>query len=121
MRLTQAIRVASLGTFEHDHLTDVIKYSPLMRQMMDFGEEEEITLQAIGQRIADEDREAVIAAIEKAHDPAGDGLFEIEYRVRRRDGRVRWISKRSQTTFEGAGSGRRPVRTVGSGLGRDSA
>jgi PAS domain S-box-containing protein len=116
MRLTQAIRVASLGTFEHDHLTDVIKYSPLMRQMMDFGEEEEITLQAIGQRIAGEDREAVLAAIQKAHDPAGDGLFEIEYRVRSRDGRVRWISKRSQTTFEGAGSGRRPVRTVGSGL-----
>lgn len=115
-RLTQAIHVASLGTFEHDHLTDVIDYSPLMRQMMDFGEDEKLTLQAIGEKIAPEDRDSVIAAIHKAHDPAGDGSYAVEFRVRTRDGRVRWISKRSQTTFEGVGSERRPVRTVGSGL-----
>jgi PAS domain S-box-containing protein len=115
-RLTQAIHVASLGTFEHDHITDVIKYSPLMRQMMDFGEKEEITLQAIGQKIAAEDREAVVAAIHKAHDPSGDGSYAVEFRVRNCDGGVRWISKRSQTTFEGTGSERRPVRTIGSGL-----
>jgi PAS domain S-box-containing protein len=115
-RLTQAIHVASLGTFEHDHVTDVIDYSPLMRKMMDFGEEEELTLQAIGEKIAPEDRDLVIAAIHKAHDPAGDGSYTVEFRVRTRDGRVRWISKRSQTTFEGVGSERRPVRTVGSGL-----
>jgi PAS domain S-box-containing protein len=115
-RLTQAIRVASLGTFEHNHLTDVIEYSPLMRQMMDFGEQEELTIEAIGQKIAAEDREAVVAAIHKAHDPAGDGSYAVEFRVRSADGRVRWVSKRSQTFFEGAGSERRPVRTIGSGL-----
>jgi PAS domain S-box-containing protein len=115
-RLTQAIDVASLGTFEHNHVTNVIDYSPLMRKMMDFGEEEEITLEAIGQKIAAEDREAVIAAIHKAHDPAGDGSYAVEFRIRDRDGRVRWISKRSQTSFEGIGSERRAVRTVGSGL-----
>jgi PAS domain S-box-containing protein len=115
-RLTQAIHVASLGTFEHNHLTNVIEYSTLMRKMMDFGEQEEITLQAIGQKIAVEDQEAVFAAMRKAHDPAGDGSYAVEFRVRRRDGRVRWISKRSQTTFDGTGSERRPVRTVGSGL-----
>jgi PAS domain S-box-containing protein len=115
-RLMQAIHVASLGTFEHNHITNVIEYSPLMRKMMDFEEQEEITLEAIGQRIAVEDREAVLAAIRKAHDPAGDGLYAVEFRVRSRDGRVRWISKRSQTTFEGTGSERRAVWTVGSGL-----
>jgi len=83
---------------------------------MDFGEQEEITLQAIGEKIAPEDREAVVAAIQKAHDPAGDGSYAVEFRVKTRDGRVRWISKRSQTTFEGIGADRRPVRTVGSGL-----
>jgi PAS domain S-box-containing protein len=115
-RLSQAIHVASLGTFEHNHLTNVIEYSPLMRKMMDFGEREEITLEEIGQKIAAEDREAVIAAIRKAHDPAGDGLYAVEFRVRTRDGRMRWISKRSQTSFGWVGNERRPVRTVGSGL-----
>jgi len=115
-RLTQALRVAGLGTFEHDHLKDVIEYSPLMRKMIGLGEHEELTLQAIGQRVAEEDREAFAAAVRKAHDPAGDGSFEVEFRVRLPDGRVRWISKRAQTTFEGAGKDRRPVRTVGSAL-----
>ena len=115
-RLNQAIHVASLGTFEHNHLTKVIDYSPLMRKMMDFGEEEDITLEAVGQKIAPEDRDVVMAAIHKAHDPAGDGSYAVEFRVRTRDGRIRWISKRSQTTFDGFGSERRPVRTVGSGL-----
>src|SRR5262245_59960190 len=87
-----------------------------MRQMMDFGEQEELTIEAIGQKIAAEDREAVIAAIRKAHDPAGYGLYAVEFRVKNRDGGVRWISKRSQTTVVGTGSERRPVRTVGSGL-----
>src|SRR5260370_32739120 len=87
-----------------------------MRKMMDFAENEELTLAAIGEKIAAEDREAVIAAIGKAHDPAGDGSYAVEFRVRSRDDRVRWISKRSQTTFEGIGSERRAVRTVGSGL-----
>ena len=90
-RLTQAIRVASLGTFEHNHVTDVIEYSPLMRKMMDFAEEEELTLQAVGEKIAAEDREAVIAAIRKAHDPAGDGSYAVEFRVKSRDGRGGYI------------------------------
>jgi PAS domain S-box-containing protein len=115
-RLTQAIGVAGLGTFEHDHLTDVIEYSPRMRKMMGFGEHEEIPLSAIGKNVVAEDLEVFAAAVRKAHDPAGDGLFEVEFRVKNRDGRVRWISKRSQTTFEGVGKARRPVRTVGSAL-----
>jgi PAS domain S-box-containing protein len=115
-RLTQAIRVAGLGTFEHDHITDVIKYSPLMRKMMGLGEREELTLQNIGRTIVEEDREAFVAAVRKAHDPAGDGLFEVEFRVKAREGCVRWISKRAQTVFEGEGKERHPVRTVGSAL-----
>jgi PAS domain S-box-containing protein len=115
-RLTQAIRVAGLGTFEHDHITNVIEYSPLMRKMMGFAEHEELTLQTIGRTIVEEDKEVFVAAVRKAHDPAGDGLFEVEFRVKTREGCVRWISKRAQTVFEGEGKERHPVRTVGSAL-----
>ena len=45
-RLAQAVRVAGLGTFEHDHRTDVIEYSPVMRELLGFGEDEEVTLAA---------------------------------------------------------------------------
>jgi PAS domain S-box-containing protein len=115
-RLKQAIGVAGLGTFEHDHRTDVIHYSPLMRELMRFGVQEEITLPAIMERVFEEDREAFVAAVKRAHDPKGDGIFEIEYRVAQGVGRVRWVSARSQTFFEGEGSQRRLVRTAGAAL-----
>jgi PAS domain S-box-containing protein len=63
-----------------------------------------------------EDRERIAAAIRRAHDPAGDGLFDVEQRIIRPDGEVRWLVTRSQTFFEGEGDGRHPVRTVGAVL-----
>jgi signal transduction histidine kinase len=63
-----------------------------------------------------EDREAFAAAVRKAHDPAREGMFEVEYRVRNRQGQMRWIGARSQTFFGGEESERRPVRTIGVAL-----
>jgi PAS domain S-box-containing protein len=115
-RLQQAIRVAGLGTFDHEHRADVIEYSPLMRELMGFGAEEEITLPALTERVFAEDREAFVAAVKRAHDPAGDGLFESDFRVADRKGRVRWVSARSRTFFGGEGTQRQPVRTAGAAL-----
>src|SRR5262249_8754455 len=81
-----------------------------------FGEKEQITIEATLQRTLPEDREALATAIRRAHDLAGDGLFQIEYRVAGRDGRIRWVSKRAQTFFEGEGNERQPVRTIGAAL-----
>jgi PAS domain S-box-containing protein len=94
----------------------VIEYSPLMRELMGFGAEEEITLPALTERVFAEDREAFVAAVKKAHDAAGNGSFEAEHRVADGRGQVRWVSARSRTFFEGEGSQRRPVRTVGAAL-----
>jgi PAS domain S-box-containing protein len=60
-----------------------------------------------------EDRERISAAIHRAHDPAGDGVFDVEQRIIRPDGEVRCLVTRSQTFFEGEGKARHPVRTVG--------
>jgi signal transduction histidine kinase len=63
-----------------------------------------------------EDREMIAAAVRRAHDPSGDGIWDVEHRIIRRDGTVRWLKERSQTFFEGEGDARRPVRTVGAVL-----
>jgi PAS domain S-box-containing protein len=115
-RLDQANRVAQLGIFEHNHLSDAIEFSPLMRQMKGFGEEEEITLAAVTERVSPEDRQLFAAAVKQAHDPNGTGTFEMDFRVQSQPGRVRWLRVRAQTFFEGEGSDRRPVRTVGAAL-----
>lgn len=112
-RLRQGVRVAQLGLFEHDHRTDEIYYSSVLRQICGWTDDESVTLAKIIESVAPEDRPAFTAAVQRAHDPAGDGLFITEHRIIRPDGSVRWVSARSQTTFEGEGSVRRAARTIG--------
>jgi PAS domain S-box-containing protein len=115
-RLMQGVRVAGLGIFEHDHLTDMIELSRVMRELLGFGPEEEVTIAAIIEKVVPEDREELAARIARAHDPAGEGQFEVDYRVPAGPGRVRWVSARSQTFFHGEGKERRAVRTIGAAL-----
>jgi signal transduction histidine kinase/CheY-like chemotaxis protein len=107
------VRVAGLGVFDHDHRSDRIEYSEEAREMIGFGAEEEITIPGILRRVVPEDGEALGAALRQAHDPMGDGRFEVEFRVSRSGSPVRWVIARSQTFFEGTGSERRSVRTIG--------
>jgi signal transduction histidine kinase/CheY-like chemotaxis protein len=109
----QGVRVAGLGVLDHDHRSDRIEYSDESREIVGFGAEEEITIPGVLAHVVPEDREALGAAIRRAHDPAGNGRFEVEFRVARGGGQVRWVIARSQTFFEGEGSQRRPVRTIG--------
>lgn len=112
-RLTQAVDVMHLGLFEHDRHTDEIYWSPMIRDICEWGDEEPPSLEGFLLLIHPEDREQATASIERSHDPAGDGLCDIEHRLLRRDGSVHWVNLRLRTFFEGAGMTRRPVRTIG--------
>jgi two-component system cell cycle sensor histidine kinase/response regulator CckA len=112
-RLRQAARVSQIGIFEHDHLADTIYWSPEQRAIYGFGPDEEVVLQRFIDQVYSEDRESTEAAVRRAHDPRNDGLFDIDHRIVRRDGSVRYLSTRSQTFFEGEGEARHKVRTVG--------
>ncbi|HAM51028.1 MAG TPA: hypothetical protein DCP92_10195 [Nitrospiraceae bacterium] len=115
-RLRQAIRVSQSGIFDHDHLTGTIYWSPLQREIYGWGADETVTLQAFLDCVYPEDRERIAAAVRCAHDPAGDGLFDVEHRIIRRGGAIRWLTTRSQTFFDGEGGARQKVRTVGATL-----
>jgi signal transduction histidine kinase len=78
--------------------------------------DEPVSLQFYLDRLHPDDRERVGEAVGRAHDPAGDGTFDIDYRIVKRSGEVRWLSNRGQTFFEGEGAARRPVRSVGAVL-----
>ena len=115
-RLLQAARVTGLGIFDHDHRADTIYWSPEQRNIYGIGPDEAVTLQGFLDRLYPEDLERIGAAVRRAHDPKGDGLFDVEHRIVRSDGAIRWLTTRSQTLFEGDGDARRPVRTVGAVL-----
>ena len=115
-RLQEAARVAKFGIFDHDHATDTIYWSAEQRANYGWGPDEEVTLAKFVSQVHEADRERVWAAVQRAHDPGGDGRFDIEHRIVRRDGQVRWLTTRSQSFFEGEATSRRLMRTIGAVL-----
>ncbi len=111
--LEQAVRVSNIGIFDHDMVADTIYWSPEQRANYGWSPEEPVTLAKFLSQVFPADVERIGTAVRAAHDPAGDGLFDVEHRIVRRDGQVRWLLTRSQTFFAGEGAERRPVRTVG--------
>ncbi len=112
-RVQQAVRVARIGIFEHDQTAGTVHWSPELRQLYGFSADETVTLPAIVQCIRPADYERMQPKIERALDPAGDGLLEVEYRITRRDGELRTLNLRASTLFAGEGRERRAVRLVG--------
>jgi PAS domain S-box-containing protein len=112
-RLEQVIHMTHIGIFDHDHLTGVTYWSPQQRQIYGVDADSPCNLAAYLSLVHPEDRESVLPATQRAHDPASDGLFDIENRIIRPDGDIRWLTTRSQTFFDGEGAARHPIRTVG--------
>jgi PAS domain S-box-containing protein len=112
-RLRQSVSVADIGVFDHDLVADTIYWSPVQRKIYGIGPDEVITLQVYLDHVYGEDLEGIRAAVRHTRDPTGDGVFDMDHRILRNDGAVRWIRARASTFFEGKGAERRPVRTVG--------
>ena len=112
-RLRQAVRVSGTGIFDHDHSSEFSYWSPEQYAIYGWDPETPVTVSKYLAAVHPEDRERIAAAVRRAHDPAGDGFFDVEHRLVRPDGSVRWTNIRSQTFFEGEGEDRHPVRTVG--------
>jgi two-component system cell cycle sensor histidine kinase/response regulator CckA len=115
-RLRQAIRVGTIGIFDHDHTTDVIFWSLELREIYGWSPDEPVTIPKIVSHVYPEDRARVIEAIGRAHNPEGDGAFDIEHRIVDRDGRLRWVMTRSLTQFASVSGKRCPIRTIGASM-----
>jgi PAS domain S-box-containing protein len=115
-RLHQAVRISNIGIFDHDQRTGTIYWSPEQRKIYGWSADEIVTLEKFYRQVHPEDLQRVQAAVRRAHDPAVDIPYNIEHRILRRDGEVRWLTTRAHTFFEGKGVERRAVRTVGAAL-----
>jgi two-component system, cell cycle sensor histidine kinase and response regulator CckA len=111
--LKQAVHVSGIGIFDHDMVKDTIYWSPRQREIHGFELDEPLTLEKCAHTVHPDDNDRIGESVLRAHDPNGTGAWEVEYRIVRRDGGVRWLVARAQTFFLGEGARRRPIRTVG--------
>ncbi len=108
-RFRLAARVAGLAVAEIDYGADQILLSP--EAAASFGlpaEPASVPRATVHALFHPDDRSVLAALIAASHDPAGTGEFNLEHRIIRPDGRVRWHSVRKQVFFEGG----RPARAL---------
>jgi PAS domain S-box-containing protein len=114
-RLQLALNGSHLGWWQYDPLRRTGSGDARANEIHDFdiAENEEVALEELLKRVHPDDVGGVRAAIATALDPADPKPFAHEYRIRRRDGSVRWVENHGLAYFEGAGSDRRVAAFVG--------
>ena len=112
-QLELATRIVGAGVFDQDYVRGTLYWSARLREIHDLPADAQPGIAILDAQLAPEDRVAHMAAVQAAGDPAGPGAFTSEYRIRRRNGELRWILARAQTWFGGVGGQRRPIRTLG--------
>ena len=114
-RLNAAVELAGLGLYsvEIHGGEDLLTWDNRVRSLWGLPPDCEITYDMWESAIHVDDRERVLAAVARAYDPLGDGIYDVEYRVIGGDGVERWVATRAQTRFEHG----KPVSLLG--VGRD--
>lgn len=111
--LRQAVAIAKMGTFEIDLRTDAVNANEAGREIYGWAPDEELTFSKVQTFFHPDDRERVVSEVGRAMGPGGSGEFEVEQRIIRRDGAVRWIRVRGRGIPETGQPQSPPVRCVG--------
>lgn len=108
-RLNEAQRIAKLGSWELDLVTNTLVWSDEIFRIFEldkdhFGASYEAFLDAIHPEDRDAVNKAYLDSL-KIKSP-----YEITHRLRMSDGRVKWVSERCESIFDDAG---KPLRSIG--------
>ncbi|MDH5667503.1 MAG: PAS domain-containing protein [Nitrospira sp.] len=110
-------RSAHAGIFEWSHRTGRVSWSTILRDIFGVSPDAPVSLRRYVKGIHRADRERILALIRgtaDVMDSSDDGRVQVEHRIVRPDGTVRYIRLQSLTRFEGEGAAHAPGRTIGS-------
>jgi PAS domain S-box-containing protein len=93
-RLTAAVQIAALGIWEYDIAAARARYDERCREVFGISDDQPLSTGELLDLIHPDDRDRVERDVAAALDPAGDGLYDAEYRIARRDGTERWVALR---------------------------
>ncbi len=98
-RLRQAAELAGLGTYRWNVQSGATEWDAKSKAMWGLPPDAAVDYEAFLRGIHPDDRPYVEERLARTMNPAGDGVYEAEYRVIGRDGIQRWVSARGRTTF----------------------
>jgi PAS domain S-box-containing protein len=112
-RLSLAVAATELGFWDWDAATERIYWSDRQREIFGVGKDKPITHDLWISAIHPEDRAWVVERVTSLLHPASSGKLQIEYRILRPDGGVRWISSRGKMLFEFTDGEMKAARLLG--------
>ena len=111
-RFRMAVEATKLGTWEYDPLTQELTWSRECRKIYGMSENENVDYSVFLKTIYEEDYDFVTHEVEKAMDANGQGNYDIKFRIKRRDGAVRWIRSQGKVYFNNQKIPERFIGTV---------
>jgi PAS domain S-box-containing protein len=112
-RSSQVLPTSNMGVFDHDIPNNHVYCSPEVHAIYGWPEGLVATLEMFDDHTHPDDRRHRNSVVARAHDPAHDGRYSLEYRIVRADGAIRWVNTRAQTFFEENSASRVAVRVIG--------
>ena len=114
--LRAAIDIADIGTWSVDLVASQVNWSERCAQLFGLDGKLKNNLDDIFSRIVKGDRERVQKAVLDAQNPEDNGQFSADYRVRRQDGELVWISVLGKVLFHETPQGRAAQTILGVAL-----
>jgi PAS domain S-box-containing protein len=111
-RLQLALDAAQLGWWEYDPVRRILSRDGRAQEICGYADDE-VTIEEFLKQMHPDDAARFSAVREAALVPVDAKAYENEYRIVRRDGKIRWVESRGRAYFDGAGSERRLVSFVG--------
>jgi len=100
-RLAAAVDLVGLSSYGWDPQTGALDWDERLRALWGVPSDGAVDSSVWMQGVHPDDRERVEAAVAAAIDPAGDGVYRLEYRViSMKSGQEHWVSTHGQTLFE---------------------
>ena len=115
-RLRLAIEAGSIGTWDFNPRTREIEWSDRCKSLFGLGPDASPTLDLFFASVHPDDRAGVERKVAAAIDPAGDGRYEAEFRIKHSDGSQHWLVCRGRALFAEQDGERFATRLIGTAI-----
>ena len=115
-RLRLAVESGDIGTFDFSPITGTMVWSERCKSIFGVEPNAHVSYEVFLGCLHPDDRARAEAAVARALAADGPDNFDVEYRVRWRDGMTRSVIVKGRVFFEGQGNARRAVRLIGTAI-----